>query len=301
MVDAVIAIPTYRRPEGLHRLLTSLQPSLARHRVRVIVGDNACDAQTRGIVEAFARHHPETRYLPVPERGISQNRNALLDAFRAMPAVPWLGMLDDDLVAPPHWLDCMLVVAQACDADVVGAPYVIETGQRRVSRLVRNSILLNRPNHATGPIDVFHAGGNMLIARRLLLAEPLLRFDTGLGKSGGEDWEFLTRARSRGARFAWSAEALCHEDFPLERASARYVFGRYYSTGNTMAHVDRAQRGRGPVLAKVTRRLIASLLRMAVHLARADVDGAIRRGLDSAWAVGGLSGALGFWKSERYR
>jgi succinoglycan biosynthesis protein ExoM len=300
-LDAVLAIPTFRRPHGLGRLLTSLRPSLDRHRVRVIVGDNGCDAQTRAVAERFARDYPDLVYLPVPERGISQNRNALLGAFRAAPQAPWLGMLDDDLIARPDWLAQMLAVAQRCRADVVGGPYRIDAAPHSVSRLVRNSILLNRPNPATGPVEVFHAGGNMLLSRDLLLREPMAWFDTGLGRSGGEDCEFLTRACARGARFAWSAEALCLEDFPIERATARYVLGRYYSTGNSMAHIELGEHARGTVLARVTRRLVASIARVMANLLRRDIDGAIRRGLDATWAIGAIAGALGLARIERYR
>eukprot|EP01037_Dinobryon_pediforme_P011233 gene11233-11318_t len=298
--DAIIAIPTFRRPAGLQRLLASLQPSLDRARVAVIVGDNACDDQTRQIVEHFARAYPATRYLPVPERGISQNRNALLAAFRAMPLAPWLGMLDDDLVAPPDWLDQMIAAGCRHDADIVGGPYVIDAADRPVSRLVRNSILLNRPSHATGPVEMFHAGGNVLMARRLLMREPLLWFDPGLGRSGGEDSEFLSRAKAQGARFAWAAKAQCFEDFPLDRATARYVLNRYYSTGNSMAHISMAQRNRATVLALAARRLVASLARMVVCLARFDFDRAVQRAFDATWAVGGLGAVLGFGRAERY-
>ncbi|WP_353227647.1 glycosyltransferase family 2 protein [Novosphingobium sp.] len=299
--DAVIAIPTYRRPQGLHRLLTSLQPSLDRYRVAVIVGDNACDAETAAIVAGFARRYPDIHYLPVHERGISQNRNALLAAYRMMPPAPWLAMLDDDLVAPPDWLEQMISVGRGCDADVVGGPYRIDADAPGVSRLVRNSILVNRPNHPTGPIDRFHAGGNMLLARRLLLAEPLLWFDTDLGKSGSEDMQFLDAAKSRGGRFAWSAQALCIEDFPADRGTAKYLFERYYSTGNAMAHIAVAQQGRVMVLALVSRRLLASLMRVAANLVRCNWDRAVQRVFDATWAVGGLGAALGLGRSERYQ
>lgn len=300
--DTVIAIPTYRRIAGLDRLLTSLRPSLDSHRVALLIGDNACDPAVRDLVAGFAREYPDTRYLAVPDRGISQNRNALLGAWRAHHAdVPWLAMLDDDLVAPPGWLAAMLAAARDHRADLVSGPCRIECAGRPISRLVRNSILVIRANHPTGPVPMFHAGGNMLLSRDLLLAEPALWFDPALGRSGGEDLKFLSAAKARGARFAWAAEALCIEDFPIERANARYVLGRYYSTGNTMALIELDRRSRVVVAALVLRRLAASLARMAGGLVRADADRAIRRLLDAAWALGGLVGALGLARSERYR
>lgn len=302
MFDAVIAIPTYRRLGGLERLLGSLRPSLDSHRVALLIGDNACDPAVRDLVAAFARDYPETRYLAVPDRGISQNRNALLAAWRAHHAkVPWLAMLDDDLVAPPGWLAAMLAAGRSCDADVVGGPYRIDAGPHRLTRLVRNSVLVSRANHPTGPVEVFHAGGNILFSRRILMTEPLIRFDETLGRSGGEDWECLSRLKSRGARFAWAAEALCVEDFPIERASPGYLFGRYFSTGNTMTLIALRDTPRWPVVLRVGRRLLASITRALGHALWLDLDGAVQRSFDAAWAVGGLTGALGLRRSERYR
>lgn len=309
--EAAIAIPTFRRAEGLAQLLDSLEPSLAAHRAAILVGDNGCDdpvhgPATRAVVDGFAARGHAITYLPVRDRGISQNRNALLAAYRAgqgcggTPA-PWLGMLDDDLTAPPQWLSAMLSTGIACDADAVGAHYAIDVSHRRPGLLVRNSVLVRRPDHATGPIEVFHAGGNCLFSRRLLLAEPMLWFDTRLGRSGGEDLDFLDRAHARRARFAWAAEARCIENFPIERASAGYIFGRYYSTGNSMAHIALARHGRRDVLARVLRRLAGSIGRAGLRLARADLDGAVARAFDATWAIGGLSGALGLGRSERYR
>lgn len=299
--DAVIAIPTFRRPAGLARLLASLRPSLDSHRAVVLVGDNACDPAIRDLVAGFARDYPATRYLPVPERGISQNRNALLAAYRQDHAdVPWLAMLDDDLAAPPDWLARMIAAGRGHDADCVGGPYVIDPAGRPMTRLVRNSILLNRPNPATGPVELFHAGGNVLLSRRILLGEPQLWFDGRLGRSGGEDSDFLTRAKARGARFAWAAEALCLEEFPLERATAGYVFNRYFSTGNSMAHISMAGRHRAVVTLIVARRLVASLARMAACLARLDLDRAVQRAFDATWALGGLGAVLGLGRAERY-
>ena len=122
---AAIGIPTYRRPDKLRNLLASLEPSLASAgaSAEVIVADNACEAATEAVVEAFQARWPRTRYLPVPERGISAARNALIGAFLGGSQAPWLAMLDDDLVVGPDWLARLLEAGVAYGTDAVGAPY----------------------------------------------------------------------------------------------------------------------------------------------------------------------------------
>ena len=74
----VVGVPTYKRPAKLKALLESLEPSLRAFDAEVVVADNACAAESQAVVEAFAARWPKTTYVPVPERGISAVRNALI-------------------------------------------------------------------------------------------------------------------------------------------------------------------------------------------------------------------------------
>lgn len=241
---AAVGVPTYKRQDKLERLLLSLEPSLRERPARVLVADNACEEATRALVERFARRWPHTRYIPVPARGISANRNALIAAFLDDAPEPWLAMVDDDLHLGPGWLAAMLDTGERHGADVVGAPYAIVQPTGRY--VVDQSVFIKRARPPSGPCAPIAAAGNILLALSMLVAEPPLRFDDAYGLSGGEDYDFFARAAARGARFAWCDEAFAEEDVDTARLNARAVFWRYYSSGNYMAVIDRAREGAGP-------------------------------------------------------
>src|ERR1043166_7456862 len=111
MVDVVVAIPTFRRPKGLARLLAALAALNTDANVSVLVADNDCDGQ-QGF-DLCARLRAETYRWPlegivVAERGIAQARNALVDHILAHRPCDFVAMLDDDEWPEPGWLDGFL-------------------------------------------------------------------------------------------------------------------------------------------------------------------------------------------------
>ena len=64
------------------------------------------------------------------------------------------------------------------------------------------------------------------LCKREFLDDSGVRFDEGLGYSGGSDTSFYRSARARGARTGWVSGAVVYEFMPLSRLSARYQFGR---------------------------------------------------------------------------
>ena len=112
--DVVIAIPTFRRPYLLARLLESLQPEAAGRAVEVLVCDNDCDARIETLVATWRRRGLPVHYAPVTQRGLAAVRNALVAAARDLsPAWRWLAMLDDDGYVPEGWLARIVGCADA--------------------------------------------------------------------------------------------------------------------------------------------------------------------------------------------
>ncbi len=102
MKSIVIGIPTFNRQALLTRLLDSLieevrsEPAV----LRIVVADNECSDRTREIV--LGRQDMPTHYVPVPERGLSHVRNAIIRAAgEQVPDWDWLVMLDDDGMVTP--------------------------------------------------------------------------------------------------------------------------------------------------------------------------------------------------------
>jgi glycosyltransferase involved in cell wall biosynthesis len=94
---ASIVVATRNRPGQLRRCLESLSKQIARFPYEIVVVDNAPESgATRVVVREFAH----ARYVAEPIRGLSSARNA---GFRVAVG-DILVATDDDVVAPPGWL-----------------------------------------------------------------------------------------------------------------------------------------------------------------------------------------------------
>ena len=120
-----LCVPTFRRPEGLRKLLAHVERLNYTGAIDVIVVDN--DAEGRAgasVVEQMAR----TFRLPLtcivePRRGQTYAYNrAFADACRATPAPDYVAVLDDDEYPDRNWLTEMIRVVGEYGADIVGGP-----------------------------------------------------------------------------------------------------------------------------------------------------------------------------------
>src|SRR5581483_10580852 len=111
MPRIAVAIPTFRRPRSLRRLLDAVAAIETRADVHVIVADN--DAGGREGLAVCERLREQGYRWPltafaVPERGIAQVRNALVQAALADSGSEFIAMIDDDEWPEPQWLDAFI-------------------------------------------------------------------------------------------------------------------------------------------------------------------------------------------------
>jgi GT2 family glycosyltransferase len=264
----------------------------------IIVADNACDVAVHAALESFRPKLP-IHCIPVPARGVSQARNALVDeAGRLVPDWRWLVMLDDDGEATHDWLKRILACGEEYGADLVGGP-VIGVLPPGSSRLAQSSVFATRGRWPTGPVPMLNTTQNLAIARKLLDRIALPLFDRKFGASGGEDYDLFRRTVRAGGRLVWCDEAEVFEPAPADRLTTGALFRRYYTTGTYMAVIDVAYDGWSHGLATGTRGAAASLARAALHLSRNEPDSAARSVLMVAHYAGRLAGLLGV-RTARY-
>src|SRR5579872_6820516 len=124
----VIAIPTYRRPLSLKRLLDAIARLHTRHDVTVLVADNDCEKQ-EGLA-LCQRLAPSYRWplaaVPAPERGIAQVRNVLVEHALRDRRCTFVAMIDDDEWPDTGWLDEFLAVQRRIGADVLQGSILFE-------------------------------------------------------------------------------------------------------------------------------------------------------------------------------
>ncbi|WP_082656029.1 glycosyltransferase family 2 protein [Aureimonas sp. D3] len=293
MTDLVIGIPTFRRPGLLLRLLESLQPEIAGRELTLIVADNDCDPVVETLVSEFPREAGQRFiYLPVSERGLSPNRNALVDAaMREAPDWRRLIMMDDDGYVSEGWLATLLACADTYEPHLVGGP-VEGLLPPDAGLLARNSIFASRRGAATGPTKLLRTAQNLLISRRLLdlVERPLFR--NAYKASGGEDYDLFRRVQAAGGEMVWCEEALVYEP-PAEQLRPATVLKRYYTTGIYMSKIDQSYDGTGATWRLAVKGSVGALARFALSLPKLRKDPIAKNLLTIAHYSGRLVGMAG--------
>jgi GT2 family glycosyltransferase len=234
MPKIAVAIPTFRRPRGLERLLTALAQLDTSADVEIVVADNDADGhEGADLCQKFA---PSYRWsltaITAKERGIAQARNALVEHILGHSDAAFIAMLDDDEWPSVQWLEAFLRVQAETQADALRGTILREF--ETVPGPWATQLQGIAPVRArSGLVDMIEGAGNVMIARRCFdgLARPY--FDPAFALTGGEDRDFFTRLRRAGRRFAWADEAVCTEFVPASRANLDWALKRAYRIGNS--------------------------------------------------------------------
>lgn len=268
MSEIAVTIPTFRRPEGLKRLLLALEKLESRSSVRIVVADN--DAEEReGLKLCQALSASGYRWpieaSVVAERGISQARNALAALALADARTQYVVMVDDDEWPEPQWLDALLKVRDETGAEVVRGTVLrdFETPPPRWALHWEGIAPIRQPTGYDGMIEGI---GNVLIARRCfeLIDQPY--FDSFFGLTGGEDKDFFLRLRAKGIRFSRAEDAIVHEHVPASRIGLRWSLQRAYRVGNSDMHLAFKHANSRWSLAREMAKIAAALLSVPVLL-----------------------------------
>jgi glycosyltransferase involved in cell wall biosynthesis len=230
----LIGIPSFRRPEGLERLLASLaeQKQVDELNVEVFVADNdSCGREAQQVCESIRSNFrwPISCAI-VAEPGISAARNAILNRAHDCGA-NFLAMLDDDEITASDWLFQITSAQSRFDADVVGGPMYYCFDPQTPEAVVNCGVFIT-PEHPEGQLSVIHATPNVLLNCRSLARENWPKFDPRFGLTGGEDREYFERLRKLGFRFVWAPMARTYEPVAASRMKLSFILRRSFSNGN---------------------------------------------------------------------
>ncbi|MFJ6376325.1 glycosyltransferase family 2 protein [Pseudarthrobacter oxydans] len=247
-IHVVVTIATYKRPESLSALLTSLSLQRTAFTHKVVVVDNDVAASAKEVVSEVA---PDAVYLVESRPSISAARNAgVAEALRFR---PWaLAFIDDDEVADERWLQELVNSMQQHSADVVTGPveYVLP-GKSADYKYFQK---LERPS---GSDVKYVATNNALVRAHWFATGPQLRFDDKFGLSGGEDLEIFLRLQKLGGKCTWTQDALVTSHVQPERLKWIWHMRRELRNGQLIARLRREFEGYSRL------RLIAEGLRLA--------------------------------------
>lgn len=229
-----ICVATYRRPQGLERLLESLQRTMAAAAVpvEILLIDNDAAASARPVFERWRPKLPALHYFQEPEANIAVARNRAVQEARA----PWLACIDDDETAEPGWLAAYLEAAQQHPADGYFGP-VLPRFEPGHEIWLQRSGFFDRPRFATGTRlgSSQTRTGNAFLRRTLFAGQ---RFDVAFGKTGGEDVELFARLLRTGAVFRWCDGAVVHESVPVQRQRLGWILARAFRGGMNFTRIE---------------------------------------------------------------
>jgi succinoglycan biosynthesis protein ExoM len=223
----VIAVPTFRRPKCLARLLQAVAGLETDAEISVLVADN--DAEGHQGFDLCRRLAPGYRWplraVIEKNRGIAQARNRLVAEALAGEA-QFIAMIDDDEWPEPQWIDALLKAQHTTEADLLQGSILFVShgpGPKPVPDI----------RHPTGPVAMLEGAGNLLIRRRVLDEMTAPWFDPDFALTGGEDRDFFMRLKLAGYRFAWADEARAFGEVAQIRQDLGWVLRRAYSNGNS--------------------------------------------------------------------
>jgi succinoglycan biosynthesis protein ExoM len=302
MTTVVVCVPTYKRPQFLRSLLTSLagMEDLSGLDVRIAVVDNDVEGSGQPVVEKFRAQLPSLIYEIEPQRGIASARNRLV-RIAADVGADYVAFVDDDEWVEPGWLPNLVRTAMERQADAVGGPTLPDFDDR-VPQWIIDGGFFERTRHPTGTPRRLASTSNLLL-KRCWLDRVEGPFDRRFDLSGGSDFHLLERLFRLGAHMVWCDEASVHHRIPSTRATARWLLQREFRRGmtltRTMVLLDGSARNVAQRTVKAGARLGQGLVLFppALLFGRAAT---VRALTVTARGLGGLAGLLGF-TYEEYR
>jgi GT2 family glycosyltransferase len=266
-----VTVPTFKRPQQLIETLQSIAPQIATHDGVIIVMEN--EAENREGAQAATRHMAANNInglvIVVVKAG---NCNAYNGGWRTVqtqfPHVAHIAVIDDDETADANWLEHLMSVQAATNADFVGGPQMPLLPPHATKTIHP----VFRPAYTkTGPVPVLYSSGNLLITRRVIEEMPFPYLDPAFNFTGGGDADLYERARANGFTFAWANDAILREPIPERRLQKDWLRARSLRNGALSAIIERRKFGesfigRARVIAKSFALLAASPFRAIATL-----------------------------------
>jgi GT2 family glycosyltransferase len=241
IVEAVVCVPTFRRPEMLATTLASLEAQRTDVVFAVVVVDNDARAPVGAQLATRVLENGPLRGVVTtePRQGNVHAINAAFGLARERyPTARYFLMIDDDERAEPAWIDEMIKTAKEQRVDIVGGP-VFPLFPPEASAAFRDHPVFWPAFGKTGPTPIIYGTGNCLVTRSVFDGLAMPSLDTRFNFLGGGDLEFFTRCRRAGFSFYWTNEARIHECVTPSRLAAGWVLRRSLATGAINYSVDR--------------------------------------------------------------
>ncbi|HEV2500799.1 MAG TPA: glycosyltransferase [Terriglobia bacterium] len=242
-----VIVCTYNRCERLAATLDSIACQSFREPVEweVLVVDNNSSDQTSQVVEDFSRRYAgRFRYLFEPRQGLSQARNAGVNAARG----DILAFTDDDVTLERGWLQSLTSELDTGEWAGAGGRILrrwtcpppkwlsIKGPYERMSF----PVFTFDKGPAKGQLDDFAVGANMAYRKEVFQRYGGFRIDLGRcgdGLLAGEEVEFARRIRAAGERLRYEPSAVVYHPVEECQLSKEYFLTFWFDAGRSGARI----------------------------------------------------------------
>lgn len=296
-ISVGICIATFRRPQGLKRILNSIAKlefaECRNFEVAVFVVENDSTRASEPVVESCRDLLRWPLYYGIESsRGYSHVRNRLVEMATAE-GMDYIAFIDDDEVAEPQWLDELLKYAQQTRAEVVLGPVLSHFEEPVPSWL---AAAFDRRRHENG----HQVGARDFRTGNVLLRTDILRnvdgpFCHAFALTGGEDSHLGRTLERSGTKFVWADDAIVIESVPQSRANMSWVLKKSYQTAKTLVRSKSAEASSPLVSLSIAAKTVAVIALGELQIAAFPLtgrEGAFQGICNIAWGFGNLSGLL---------
>lgn len=233
---------TYNRANSIGTSLESILASVLSPRLEweVLVVDNNSKDDTPAVIEGFSSRFPgRLRYLFEPKQGLSNARNAGINAARGRV----IAFTDDDVTVDPRWLQNL--TQPLLDDQCSGTAGRILLGEFHPP----SWLALSGPHNLGGSLVQFDLGDQPVVlnqapfgasmAFQKSVFEKFGGFRTDLGRSGksligNEDTEFGMRLIAAGVRLLYVPQAIVYHPVVEERLTKKYFRSYWFGLGRAL-------------------------------------------------------------------
>lgn len=236
-MNTVVCVCTYRRPDALRILLSSLTTLAGMSDVEIVVIDNDANGEGKAVVDQLPDDYPFAVHAQIEtQAGISAARNAAVN--KALSLNPeFLAFLDDDEKPSTDWLVELHRVQKMTQADVVGGPTLSEFPEGISDDQKNNPYFGADLGSADGDACQLQAAGNFMIKADAIRPMTPVVFHPAFTQSGGEDLAFFTQLAQRGATMHWAKNAIVYETVPENRLTKSWMKSRVINIANSRVRV----------------------------------------------------------------
>jgi len=236
-----ICVTTYKRPQGLKRLLEGIAQltfeKVEQPDIEVIIIDNSNEEIAAKVCQEIRKDFPWILKNDIEsQQGITYGRNKSISL--ADPNTDIVSILDDDEVPAPNWLDELLWVQQEYQADVVAGAVLTNFIAEEPAEWIMGSGFFDRPRFPTGESRSIAHTNNVLI-RAEILSQFDSVFDNRFALTGAEDTHLFMRLDKAGYKIVWADEAIVYDWLPGERTKPKWILERCRHEWSTHSFLEK--------------------------------------------------------------